>query len=42
MSLAETPSFGKTSLQYDPYSHGAKAYRELAQEILKLDEMCNG
>lgn len=37
VSLAEAPSFGKTILQYDPYSHGAKAYRQLAEEILKLD-----
>jgi len=36
VSLAEAPSFGKTILQYDPYSHGAKAYRALAQEILAL------
>lgn len=38
VSLAEAPSFGKTILQYDPYSHGAKAYRQLAQEILKLEK----
>lgn len=37
VSLAEAPSFGKTILQYDPYSHGAKAYRKLAQEIISLD-----
>lgn len=37
VSLAEAPSFGKTVLQYDPYSHGAKAYRQLAEEILKLE-----
>lgn len=36
VSLAEAPSFGKTILQYDPYSHGAKAYRKLAQEIINL------
>lgn len=36
VSLAEAPSFGKTILQYDPYSHGAKAYRALAQEIISL------
>ena len=41
VSLAEAPSFGKTILQYDPYSHGAKAYRKLAQEILKLEEVNN-
>jgi len=37
VALAEAPSFGKTILQYDPYSHGAKAYRKLAQEIIQLD-----
>lgn len=37
VSLAEAPSFGKTILHYDPYSHGAKAYRQLAEEILKLE-----
>lgn len=36
VSLAEAPSFGKTILQYDPYSHGAKAYRKLAEEIIGL------
>jgi chromosome partitioning protein len=39
VSLAESPSFGKTILQYDPYSHGAKAYGRLAGEILKLEEI---
>lgn len=39
ISLAESPSFGKTILQYDPYSHGAKAYRQLAQEVLKLEQL---
>ncbi len=37
ISLAEAPSFGKSILQYDPYSHGAKAYRQLAEEILKME-----
>lgn len=37
ISLAEAPSFGKTILQYDPYSHGAKSYRQLAEEVLKLE-----
>ena len=36
--LAEAPSFGKTILQYDPRSKGAKAYQQLAQEILKLEK----
>ena len=39
VSLAEAPSFGKSVLQYDPYSHGAKAYRRLAEEILKLEKI---
>lgn len=34
--LAEAPSHGKTILQYDPGSQGSKAYRQLAEEILKL------
>jgi len=37
VSLAEAPSFGKTIMQYDPYSHGAKAYRQLAEEVLKME-----
>lgn len=37
VSLAEAPSFGKTILHYAPYSHGAKAYRQLAEEILRLE-----
>jgi len=35
--LAEAPSFGQTILQYDPRSRGAKAYYQLAREIIKLD-----
>lgn len=34
--LAEAPKFGKTILQYNPTSRAAKAYRELAQELLHL------
>lgn len=37
--LAEAPSFGKTILQYAPYSHGAKAYRQLAEEILSIEQV---
>lgn len=36
IKLAEAPSFGKTILQYDPYSHGAKAYFKLTEEIMGL------
>lgn len=34
VSFAEAPQFGKSILQHDPDSRGARAYRELAQEIL--------
>lgn len=34
IKLAEAPSFGKTILEYAPYSKGAKAYRRLAREFL--------
>lgn len=36
VSLAEAPSFGKTILQFDPSSKAAKAYRQLAEEVIKL------
>lgn len=39
--LAEAPSFSKTIAQHDPYSHGAKAYRQLAEEIIKIDNKFN-
>lgn len=35
--LAEAPSFGKTILQFDSSGKGAKAYRQLAEEIIKLE-----
>jgi len=38
VKLAEAPSFGKSILQYNPHSKGAKAYRQLAQEIILLDK----
>ncbi|MDP2647833.1 MAG: AAA family ATPase [Candidatus Yanofskybacteria bacterium] len=34
VSLAESPSFGKTILQFDPTSSAARAYRQLAEEII--------
>ena len=34
--LAEAPSYGKTILQYDPKSAGGKAYKQLAEEIIKI------
>lgn len=36
ISLAEAPSFGKTILEHDPLSRGAKAYSDFADEILQL------
>jgi chromosome partitioning protein len=36
VSLAEAPSFGKTILQFDPGSKAANAYRQLAEEIIKI------
>jgi len=36
--LAEAPKFGKTILQYAPTSLAAKAYRELAEELLSLNK----
>lgn len=37
VKLAEAPSFGKTILQYDHKSDGARAYLGLAREILGLE-----
>lgn len=36
ISLAEAPSFGKSILQFDPDSKAGKAYRQLAEEVIKL------
>ena len=36
ISLAEAPSFGKTILQFDPSSKAARAYRQLAEEVIKF------
>jgi len=38
VKLAEAPSFGKTIFQHDPASLGGKAYRQLAEEIIRLDQ----
>ncbi|RLC34923.1 MAG: chromosome partitioning protein ParA [Candidatus Nealsonbacteria bacterium] len=35
--LAEAPKFGKTILQYAPASMAVKAYRELAEELINLN-----
>lgn len=37
VKLAEAPSFGKSILDYDPKSSGAKAYSALAQEVIALE-----
>lgn len=37
IKLSEAPSYGKTILQYDNASSGSKAYRQLAEEILKME-----
>jgi chromosome partitioning protein len=37
IKLAESPSFGKTILSYDPMSNGAADYRSLAKEILSME-----
>jgi len=39
--LAEAPKFGKTILQYAPDSSAARAYRELAEEIINLEKLSN-
>lgn len=36
ISLAEAPSFGKTILQFDPDSRAGRAYRQLAEEVIKI------
>lgn len=38
VALAEAPSFGQSILQYNPRSDGARAYRQLAEEVIKLLE----
>lgn len=38
IKLAEAPSFGKTILQYDHKSAGAKAYLSLAKEVIRKYE----
>lgn len=36
VSLSEAPSYGKSIMHYDPWSKGARAYKQLAQEVIKL------
>ncbi|MCS7034071.1 MAG: ParA family protein [Phycisphaerae bacterium] len=37
IKLAESPSFGKPIIAYDPSSNGAIDYRALAQEVLEME-----
>jgi chromosome partitioning protein len=39
VKLAEAPSHGQPIMQYDPWSKGAKAYEELAKEVLELEHV---
>ena len=39
VELAEAPSFGKTILQYEPASRGARSYRQLAEEFLRIESL---
>jgi chromosome partitioning protein len=41
VSLAEAPRFGKTILQYAPTSSAAQAYRQLAEEVINLNQNQN-
>ena len=36
--LAEAPSHGKSIMHHAPYSHGAKAYQQFAQEFIEIVE----
>lgn len=36
--LAEAPSFGKSIFDFDIFSKGARAYKNLAQEILRMEK----
>ena len=38
IKLAESPSFGKTIIEYDPSSNGAADYRSLARELLGVKD----
>jgi chromosome partitioning protein len=38
VKLAEAPSFGQAIIQHDSRSRGAKAYKQLAEEIIEIDK----
>jgi len=35
--LAEAPGFGKSILNFDAFSRGARAYKNIAREIIEMD-----
>jgi len=37
--LAEAPSFGKTIFQHDRWSKGARAYKQLANEVVAMEKI---
>jgi chromosome partitioning protein len=39
--LAEAPGFGKSILSFDAFSKGARAYKNLAREIIELENKNN-
>jgi len=39
--LGEAPSFGKSILNFDSFSKGARAYKNLAREIIEMDKKEN-
>ncbi|MBW4061807.1 ParA family protein [Candidatus Saccharibacteria bacterium] len=40
--LAEAPSFGKPIMHYDRWSRGAKAYKDLAKEVMERSKIKTG
>jgi chromosome partitioning protein len=36
--LAEAPSFGKSILQFDAFSKGARSYKNLVREIIEMEK----
>jgi len=39
--LAEAPGFGKSILSFDSFSKGARAYKNLAREVIKMEKSGN-
>ncbi len=38
VKIAESPSFAKPMMQYDPFSKGSRAYQQLAEEIIRTEQ----